>query len=497
MKKPLLFSALLMPACLISAQTTTVIDKNTYTVDTLQHSKVGPGTHYTAIKFTGPSLTFRTFYIEIETGQPDFEIRTELGRDSIIGTENISDHAIRKTTGTECYFAAVNGDFFETSGDVGTPVNGSMHNGLPATAVTTAPHFVVSGTSLPYASFITPTYTYKVNGKEKISLSKINGRIGDNELTVFNNATGKYTHTPAGTTEIAIELLPGETWKVNSPFKAKVTGTATTKGNHAIADGQGVLSASGTMAHYVTDLKEGDVLEFTFSNSLNNYEGITPEIRQMVGGNTIFLIDGETVTQGDFSRHPRTMLGYNKDKSKIIFAVVDGRSSISSGATYYELADIMKWAKADYGINIDGGGSSSLYLQQFGYMNQPSDGHERSVGNGIYCVSKTPEDNTVAEIQFREWALKCPKYGIYTPVFYGYNRYGILIDTDVQGVTLSCDSALGEITNDGKTFYATGEGLHALKASYNGLTASIAVTVEEMDKQQYRRSRNWRINGNP
>ena len=486
MKKPLLFSALLMPACLISAQTTTVIDKNTYTVDTLQHSKVGPGTHYTAIKFTGPSLTFRTFYIEIETGQPNFEIRTELGRDSIIGTENISDHAIRKTTGTECYFAAVNGDFFETSGDVGTPVNGSMHNGLPATAVTTAPHFVVSGTSLPYASFITPTYTYKVNGKEKISLSKINGRIGDNELTVFNNATGKYTHTPAGTTEIAIELLPGETWKVNSPFKAKVTGTATTKGNHAIADGQGVLSASGTMAHYVTDLKEGDVLEFTFSNSLNNYEGITPEIRQMVGGNTIFLIDGETVTQGDFSRHPRTMLGYNKDKSKIIFAVVDGRSSISSGATYYELADIMKWAKADYGINIDGGGSSSLYLQQFGYMNQPSDGHERSVGNGIYCVSKTPEDNTIAEIQFREWAMKCPKYGIYTPVFYGYNRYGILIDTDVQGVTLSCDSALGEITNDGKTFYATGEGLHALKASYNGLTASIAVTVEESDDVSFR-----------
>ena len=483
MIKPLLFSSLLLSLCSVAAQTTTIIDNNTYTVDTLQHSKVGPGAYYTAIKFTGPTLTFRTFYLEADANQPNFEIRTELGRDSIIGTENISAHAERKTTETECYFAAVNGDFFETTGDVGTPINGSMHNGVPATAVTGSPHFIITGGTSPYASFLTASYTYKVNGGESISLNRINGRIGTNELTVFNSTTGKYTHTPAGTAEIAIELLPGESWKINAPFKAKVVGTASTNGNHQIAEGQGVLSASGTMAHYVTDLKEGDELEFTFTNTLNNYGGIAPDIRQMVGGNTIFLIDGQTVEQGDFSRHPRTMLGYNKDRSKVIFAVVDGRSAISSGATYYELADIMKWANADYGINIDGGGSSSLYLQKFGYMNQPSDGHERAVANGVYCVSKTPKDNNITEIRFKDWAMECPKYGIYTPVFYGYNQYGILIDTDVQDVTISCNPKLGEIINEGKTFYATGEGTYALTATYNGMTASIPVTVSETDSE--------------
>ena len=488
MIKPLLFSSLLLSFCSVAAQTTTIIDNNTYTVDTLQHSKVGPGAYYTAIKFTGPTLTFRTFYLEADANQPNFEIRTELGRDSIIGTENISAHAERKTTETECYFAAVNGDFFETTGDVGTPINGSMHNGVPATAVTGSPHFIITGGTSPYASFLTASYTYKVNGGESISLNRINGRIGTNELTVFNSTTGKYTHTPAGTAEIAIELLPGESWKINAPFKAKVVGTASTNGNHQIAEGQGVLSASGTMAHYVTDLKEGDELEFTFTNTLNNYGGIAPDIRQMVGGNTIFLIDGQTVEQGDFSRHPRTMLGYNKDRSKVIFAVVDGRSSISSGATYYELADIMKWANADYGINIDGGGSSSLYLQKFGYMNQPSDGHERAVANGVYCVSKTPQDNNITEIRFKDWAMECPKYGIYTPVFYGYNQYGILIDTDVQNVTISCDPKLGEITNEGKTFYATGEGTYALTATYNGMTASIPVTVAESENVSLRLS---------
>ena len=63
----------------------------------------------------------------------------------------------------------------------------------------------------------------------------------------------------------------------------------------------------------------------------------------MLGGNTIFLKDGKRVEQGDFSRHPRTFVGYNKDRSKTIFAVVDGRSPISSGATYYELAGFMQW----------------------------------------------------------------------------------------------------------------------------------------------------------
>ena len=34
---------------------------------------------------------------------------------------------------------------------------------------------------------------------------------------------------------------------------------------------------------------------------------------------------------------------------------------------------------------------------------------------------------------------------------------------DVDGVTLSCDGALGEIVADGSTLYATGSGSHVLQ----------------------------------
>ena len=490
MKKLILSATVLLALSSLYASDykTTVIDGNTYTVDTLAHFKAGPGSHYTAIKFEGQSLTFRTFYLEVDTRQADIAFRTELGRDSVIGCELISAHAARKSVNGEHYFAAVNGDFFETQGDVGTPVNGSVHNGMLGTVASAQPHFIVDTDLNTYASYVTASNTYSVNGGSPIALDRVNARIGENQIFLFNSANGNYTHTPAGTTEIALELLPGEQWMVNRTVKAKVVGKASSAGNMAIAAGQAVLSATGSKAESIAALKVGDAVDISVSMQLNQFDNTTPKFGQMVGGNVIFLQGGQTTPQGDYARHPRTMLGYNKDHSKMIFAVVDGRSSISSGATYVELADLMKWVGAWDAINIDGGGSSSLYLQKFGPMNVPSDGPERAVGNGVYCVLKAPEDNNIAEIRFVDWAMKFPKYGVYTPVFYGYNQYGMLIDTDVKGVTLSCDPAIGEIINDGTTFYGKGDGSGALKASFNGLEASIPVVVAANDQVSFRLS---------
>jgi hypothetical protein len=59
--------------------------------------------------------------------------------------------------------------------------------------------------------------------------------------------------------------------------------------------------------------------------------------------------------------------------------------------------------------------------------NVGSDGNERAVGNAIFAVMEAPEDNEIAEIRFKDWAMTFPKYGIYTPTIYGYNKYGIMV----------------------------------------------------------------------
>src|SRR5574344_1721092 len=118
-------------------------------------------------------------------------------------------------------------------------------------------------------------------------------------------------------------------------------------------------------------------------------------------------------------------------------------------------------------------------------MNQPSDGSERAVANGMFAVLDAPEDNTIAEIQFVDYAMKFPKYGIYTPKFYGYNKYGMLIDTDVKGVTLSCPNTIGVIQND-STFFGNGMGIELLTDHIGTMTTAITVTVVEPEGVSYR-----------
>ena len=458
------------------------------TVDTLQHSVVGPGTKYTALKFTSTTnAVFRAFFLHIDTTNPDVKIHSELGRDSIIGCEAISSHVKRRDAEGRRYFAAVNGDFFATTGDVGTPVYGSVVAGKQATPPPAdMPHFIITDEHIPYISTITPTYKMSVNGGETITIDRINGYRGENELALYNDNIGKYTHTSAGGVEVAIELLEGESWKINTPFRVKVVGAKHTNGNMAVAPGQGVLSAAGSRAQVVESLNEGDTIELSVEHRLGNFNNLMPNITSVMGAFPFLVIDGQKIVYDNPDVHPRTMLGYTKDQKTIIFAVLDGRSTISRGGNFEELSDMMIYAGAHWAVNTDGGGSSSMYLPLLGTMNNPSDGSERAVGNGLYVTLDAPDDNEIAEIRFKDYTGVFPKYGVYTPVFYGYNKYGLLIDTDVQGVTLSCPEELGEIIQGGATLFGNGSETHALTATYNGATASIPVTIEDNNSPEFK-----------
>lgn len=60
-------------------------------------------------------------------------------------------------------------------------------------------------------------------------------------------------------------------------------------------------------------------------------------------------------------RNPRTAIGYTADNNLII-VTVDGRESSSIGMTLFELANLMKSAGCKNAMNLDGGGSTVLYV---------------------------------------------------------------------------------------------------------------------------------------
>ena len=127
-------------------------------------------------------------------------------------------------------------------------------------------------------------------------------------------------------------------------------------------------------------------LSFDAPNKL--YDAISGETRLVMGGSPV---DGLT----DPELHPRTAIGYSQNGKFLYIVVVDGRQPFySDGATFVELADLLIEYGAYEGMNLDGGGSSTMVLEgEDGrpvILNSPIDnyilGRERPVANhlGIY-----------------------------------------------------------------------------------------------------------------
>jgi exopolysaccharide biosynthesis protein len=96
------------------------------------------------------------------------------------------------------------------------------------------------------------------------------------------------------------------------------------------------------------------------------------------------------------TRHPRTAVAITKNK-RILFITVDGRNSNSAGMSLFELTKMMGWLNADDAINLDGGGSTTLWINNYkenGVVNFPTDNknwdHEgqRKVANVVLLMKK-------------------------------------------------------------------------------------------------------------
>ncbi len=78
--------------------------------------------------------------------------------------------------------------------------------------------------------------------------------------------------------------------------------------------------------------------------------------------------------------NPRTGMGLSQDRRTLYVVVVDGRSDQSVGAGLDDLANLLRDLGAWDAINLDGGGSSALFVRgEGGVVNRPSDGRERVV----------------------------------------------------------------------------------------------------------------------
>ncbi len=112
-------------------------------------------------------------------------------------------------------------------------------------------------------------------------------------------------------------------------------------------------------------------------------------VSEAAAGDATLVSGGRAVNCGGCGggRAPRTGVGYTANRRQVFFVTVDGRSSTSRGMTIDEFAVLMAGFGVDRAMNLDGGGSTTMWTRAGGVVNRPSDGSERSVANhfGVFA----------------------------------------------------------------------------------------------------------------
>ncbi len=462
-----------------------------YQTDTLYHAMLGPGTSQTSLLMRSDAgRQMYVYYAKIDLTNPYISFSTVMGDDRIAGTETVRSMSQRKSRPGARYFLGVNGDFFYTSG---TTRRGESMVGIPIGPCVVDGEIYKANTNTNYTQFVLDAGKQNpVIGCTKFSGSVANAagvKVGvagvnlvnpgsSDRVIIYNSHFFKGTNLPAGDAEIAMRLADGEKFVFGKPFKMVATAAPSTAGDMDIPAEGFVIHGQGSASEFVKGLKEGDEITVEFHANMDGKE-IFPHTMMSSWPNSLRngeVTDTEYLLEEFGSNQPVTAVAIADGGKTIMFLTIDGRSPISSGARTTEIADLLRLLGATDAVNMDSGGSSTFYSSSLGVRNVPSDGSERADGNGIFAVYTAPDDSTIANIAFVDWVAKVPKYGIYRPKFYGYNKYGLLIDTDLHGVTLSCPPSVGHVQQD-SVFFGDGSGDGLITAHYGGITATVPVQI--------------------
>ncbi|MEH7380184.1 phosphodiester glycosidase family protein [Bacillus sp. JJ1533] len=275
--------------------------------------------------------------------------------------------------------AGVNGDFFDinnTKAPLGTVISeGKIVKGPQGSHTLTAS---VGKNGLGYISTILLDGKVKLPNGE-VTLDALNQYgISKDGIGLYTSVWGSAERSQSGSPVYEVMVVDG-----------KVTSVTEGAGSGVLAENAFVLIGREKGAELLKDLAVGDEVTVEYAPKTDI------DVSFAVGGNIKLVENGEVISNlDDTTSAPRTAVGFSEDRKTMILAAIDGRQTDSRGMTFKELADLMKEYGAHYALNLDGGGSTTMVARKTGtedvkVVNQPSDGIERSVPNGIGIFAKS------------------------------------------------------------------------------------------------------------
>ncbi len=126
------------------------------------------------------------------------------------------------------------------------------------------------------------------------------------------------------------------------------------------------------------------------ANSEQFYESSKQESAVLITG-PLLLSNSEVLKLPNMKfvnkRHPRTCLC--ETKKSMVFVTIDGRKKEAEGMSLIEAQQFLLTIGCIDAINLDGGGSTTMWVQDKGVVNFPSDkSGERPVSNALLITNK-------------------------------------------------------------------------------------------------------------
>ena len=124
--------------------------------------------------------------------------------------------------------------------------------------------------------------------------------------------------------------------------------------------------------------------------------GVPAGTANAVAGTPWLVRDGLVRTQADDATcaalcartHPRTAVGLTGNGRWLLVVLVEGRRPPVAGVTLVQLSALMRTLGADEAINLDGGGSSTLWVQGRAVMARPAnEPQERALSSTVSIVA--------------------------------------------------------------------------------------------------------------
>ena len=346
--------------------------------------QVSPGVHYH--EMIRDECPWAIQVLEIRRDVADLDLKAALGGEYILGIEPLDRMIARLSTPGRKIVAGINGDFYilKAGPFQGDPIGFCVSDGeLLSSPVKRSAFVVTDDGSLIIDRFRLDASLISADGS-KYTLSGINQRCPGNGIVLltprFNSANRPQ--------ENAVLVLAGPvTEPLNPEGKYRLSVIEKHPGDIElpIPPLRVALVGRGTGADFLDGAGINDSLVCTLA--VHPSPG---KILHAVGGGPRLLRNGavsieaeqEGISQAFVdTRHPRTALGYND--TTIFLVTVDGRrEGYSAGMSLPELASLLRELGAVEAINLDGGGSTTMWVKGE-IRNRPSDGRVRPIANGI------------------------------------------------------------------------------------------------------------------